>query len=139
MSRNFFQFWFYINLLSVHVMSHTKSGPVWFSCFDFYQIQTNKQKNKQAKYIYRLCINEIQPILVVLPLCIYFIYFEQRDTSHQLSWVAADCSCSPWKKPGLIIMYCTSGKSSLSCSWLLLYSLGKLPSMLKSREWGTVF
>ena len=40
-------------------MSHKKFGPDRFSRFDVYWIQTNKQTNRQAKFIYRssnLCL-----------------------------------------------------------------------------------
>ena len=36
-----------------HVMSHTKFGPDRFSRFDVYWIQTKKQTDRQAKFIYR--------------------------------------------------------------------------------------
>ena len=34
-------------------MSHKKFGPDRFSRFDVYWIQTDKQTNRQAKFIYR--------------------------------------------------------------------------------------
>ena len=34
-------------------MSHKKFGPDRFSRFDVYWIQTNKQTDRQAKFIYR--------------------------------------------------------------------------------------
>ena len=44
------------NLPLVYVRSHTKFGPDWFSRFDVYwiqtNIQTNKQTDRQAKFIY---------------------------------------------------------------------------------------
>ena len=46
-----------INLPWGHVRSHTKFGPDWFSRFDVYWLQkkqTNKQTPRQAKFIYRL-------------------------------------------------------------------------------------
>ena len=36
-----------------HVRSHTNFGPDRLSRFDVYQLQTNKQTDRQAKYIYR--------------------------------------------------------------------------------------
>ena len=43
-----------INLPWGHVMSHTKFAPDRFSRFDVYWIQTNKQADRQAKFLYRL-------------------------------------------------------------------------------------
>ena len=43
--KNFLSF---INLPCGHVMSHKKCGPDWFSRFDVYWIQTNKQTPKQT-------------------------------------------------------------------------------------------
>ena len=37
-------------------MSHKKFGPDRFSRFDVYWIQTNKQTNRKAKFIYRLLL-----------------------------------------------------------------------------------
>ena len=39
-------------------MSHKKFGPDRFSRFDVYWIQTNRQTDRQAKFIYRLNVNK---------------------------------------------------------------------------------
>ena len=44
----------FINLPWDHMMSHKKFGPDRFSRFDVYWIQTDKQTDRQAKFIYRL-------------------------------------------------------------------------------------
>jgi len=50
---HFFKFLSFINLTCGHVMSHKKFGPDRFSRFDVYWIQTDKQTDSQAKFIYR--------------------------------------------------------------------------------------
>ena len=47
----FFQFRSYINLSWGHVRPHIKFGPDWVSRLDVYWLQTNKQKDRQVKYI----------------------------------------------------------------------------------------
>ena len=42
-----------INLSWGHTRSHTKCGPDRFSRFDVYWIQTDRQSDRQAKFIYR--------------------------------------------------------------------------------------
>ena len=42
------------NLPWYHMMSHKKFGPDRFSRFDVYWIQTDRQTDRQAKFIYRL-------------------------------------------------------------------------------------
>ena len=49
----FLKIWSSINLPWDHVMSHKKFGPDRFSRFDVYWIQTNRQTDRQAKFIYR--------------------------------------------------------------------------------------
>ena len=45
----------FINFPCGHVRSHPKFGTDWFSRFDVHWIQTDKQRDRQAKYIDR-CI-----------------------------------------------------------------------------------
>ena len=48
-------------------MSHKKFGPDRFSRFDVYWIQTNKQTNRQAKFIYRLPNMDIDTKIFMYP------------------------------------------------------------------------
>jgi len=55
------------------VRSHIKFGPDRFSCFDVYWIQTDKQTDRQAKYIFRLynfqgLLNLLKPSIDTLDL-----------------------------------------------------------------------
>ena len=53
LNTKFFKFWSFINLPWGHVSSHTKFGFDRISLFDVYWIQTKKQTDRQAKFIYR--------------------------------------------------------------------------------------
>ena len=52
----YLKFWSFINLPCSHVRSHKKFGPDWFSRFDVYWIQTNRQTDRQAKFIWFLYV-----------------------------------------------------------------------------------
>jgi len=52
-----------MNLAWGVVRSHSKFGPVWFSRFDVYSIQTDKQTGEQSIYI-DLIVDERVLILV---------------------------------------------------------------------------
>ena len=62
-------------------MSHKKFGPDRFSRFDVYWIQTDRQTNRQAKFIYRLCI--------------FFRIFKKGNHEKFISVYSFDCAlCS---------------------------------------------
>ena len=73
--------WSSINLPWDSVMSHKKFGPDRFSRFDVYWIQTNRQTDRQAKFIYRCYI-----IIVSLWFYLFFSFLWTFSISRRRKW-----------------------------------------------------
>ena len=65
-------------------MSHKKIGPDRFSRFDVYWIQTDKQTNRQAKFIYRLFSFIIQNLSYYRKYTEYIFLLDRKYTEYIL-------------------------------------------------------